>query len=90
MATDPVSFFIRIRLPKAFRLLEAICLDNGKTKERFQTEMVEAGPKLQKAGKIPFLIKRHPLASTNEWIDFGKEYHEKTIYLTKELKVVAI
>jgi hypothetical protein len=89
MASVPVTFFIQIVLPKAFQPPEAICFDNGKTKERFQAEMQEAGPKLQKEGKIPFLIKRLPLASKNK-IVFGKEYDEKTIYLSKELKVVPI
>jgi hypothetical protein len=34
-------------------------------------------------------ISRHPLASSNKWI-VGKEYYEKRIYLSKEMKVVAI
>jgi hypothetical protein len=84
MATDPVAFFIKIALPKAFQPLEAICLDNDKTKERFQTKMENANPKWDR-----LQISRHPLASTNKWIA-GKEYDEKTIYLCKELEVVAI
>jgi hypothetical protein len=90
MATNPVTFFIQINFPKAFQPPEAICLDNEKTKERFQCEIGEAGPKWQKAGKIPFQISRYPIASTGKWIVFGKEYYEKTIYLTNELKVAPI
>jgi hypothetical protein len=85
MSTDPVSFFIRIRLPKAFQLLEAICLDNNNTKERFQTEMVKVDPKWDR-----LQISRHPLASKKKWIVEGKEYYEKTIYLTNDLKVVGM
>jgi hypothetical protein len=36
MATDPVTFIIRIRLPKAFQH-EDICLDNSQTKEGLLT-----------------------------------------------------
>jgi hypothetical protein len=85
MATDPVAFFIKIALPKAFQPLEAICLDNDKTKERFQTKMENANPKWDR-----LQISRHPLASKKKWIVLGKEYYQKTIYLTKELKVVEI
>jgi hypothetical protein len=88
MATDPITFFIQIILPKAFQPQEGICLDNGKTKERLLTEMEKVDPNMKK-DKIRLQISRNPLASTNKWI-VGKEYYEKKIYLTKELKVVAI
>jgi hypothetical protein len=89
MATDPASFFIQINLPKAFQPQDGICLENGKTKERLLTEMEEAGPELQKLGKIPMMITRYPLASTKKLI-VSEEIYEKKIYLTKELEVVAI
>jgi hypothetical protein len=41
MATDPVTFFIRIDLPKAFKPQENICLINDKTRERLMTKMEE-------------------------------------------------
>jgi hypothetical protein len=84
MATDPVTFLIRIVLPKAFQLQEDICLDNGRTKERLKTEMEKADPNWDKA----LLISRHPLASKKKWIVFGNEYYGKTIYLCNDLKFV--
>jgi hypothetical protein len=88
MATDPVTFLIRIVLPKAFQPLEAICLDNSKTKERFQTEIEKVDPNLEK-DKLILQISRYRLASTNKW-SRGKEISEKKIYLSDELKVVPI
>jgi hypothetical protein len=85
MATIPTTFVIRIVLPKAFQPLEAICLDNDKTKERLQTKMQENRDK----DKLMLQISRHPLASTNKW-SVGNEYYEKRISFSKELKVVAI
>jgi hypothetical protein len=87
MATDPVTFYIRIFLPKAFPPQEDICLDNGKTKERLLIKMEEVDPNLKKHVNPVVQISRYPLASTKKW-SLGK--NEKTIYLTKELKVVAI
>jgi hypothetical protein len=89
MATDPATFLIRIILPKAFQSLEAICLDNDKTKERFQTKMEEAQENWEK-DKLMLQISRYPLASTKKLIVFSKEYYEKTIDLTKELQIVPI
>jgi hypothetical protein len=96
MAIDPVTFFIRINLPKAFQPLEAICLDNGKTQERLLIKMEEADPKWK---QIVLLISRYPQASTKKWIvenekevlnsDFSAQ-NDRTIYLCKYLKVVAI
>jgi hypothetical protein len=88
MATHPVSFLIRIILPKAFQPREDICLDNGKTKERLLTKMEKVDPSLEN-DKVRLQISRHPLTSTNKWI-VGKEYHEKIIFLSKELKFVPI
>jgi hypothetical protein len=86
MATDPINFSIQIILPKAFQLQEGICLDNGKTKERFQTQL-KNNPSWD---KLVLLISRYLLASNmKKWIAV-KEIYEKKIYLTKELKVVAI
>jgi hypothetical protein len=88
MATHPVSFLIRIILPKAFQPREDICLDNGKTKERLLTKMEKVDPSFEK-NKVRLQISRHPLASMNKWI-VGKEYYEKIIILSKELKFVPI
>jgi hypothetical protein len=81
MATDPVSYFIQIFLPEDFQLQEEICLDNGKTKERFVTKMEEDDG-------VVLLISRCPLGSTKEWMGSGG--NGRTICLTKELKVVPI
>jgi hypothetical protein len=82
-------------LPKAFQLQEGICLDNDKTKERLLIKMKEVDKKEWEV----LLIARYPVESTNEWIDenenevfdwnWEKEFtSDKTIYLSKELKVV--
>jgi hypothetical protein len=42
MATDPVTFIIRIRVPKPFQPQEDISLENDKTKERLLTKMEKA------------------------------------------------
>jgi hypothetical protein len=88
MATNPVTFLIRIILPKAFQHIdiEDICLDNGNTKERFQTKMDKSNPKLEMKN-LRLHISRYPLASEEKWI-MGKEICQKRIYLNKELKVV--
>jgi hypothetical protein len=67
MATDSITFFIRIRLPKAFQFQpqENFCLDNGKTKDRLLTKMEEADPKWE---ELILLISRYPLESTKKWI----------------------
>jgi hypothetical protein len=88
MATNPVTFFIRIVLPKGFEPPEEICLENDNTKERFRTEIEIADPNLI-TDSLVLLISRYPLASTRKWI-VGKEIYEKRIYLSEELKVVAI
>jgi type II secretory pathway component PulF len=88
MATEPVNFLIRIVLPKAFQLQEAICLDNGKTNERFQTEMEEADPDLEEWEEVVLQVSRYPHAEKN--LIVGKEIGEKTIILSDELKIVAI
>jgi hypothetical protein len=99
MATDPVSFFIRIRLPKALQPLEDICLDNGKTKERLLTKMEEVEVQEEEWEEVVLLISRCPLGSTKKWIEENEkevldfyfcDYHEKTIYLSQGLKVVPI
>jgi hypothetical protein len=95
MATDPVSFFIQIVLPKAFPPQAGICVDNGKTKERLMTKMEEA--KVQEEEWKVLLISRYPLGSTKKWIEENEKdvlawdfriYNEKTIYLSEESKVV--
>jgi hypothetical protein len=90
MATNPVTFFIRIFLPNAFQHLKNIDLDNYKSKERLQTKMEKA----------KLLISRYPLASTNKWIaenekealnwDYNAKNGSRTIYLSEELKGVEI
>jgi hypothetical protein len=101
MAINPVSFFIRILLPKAFQQLEDICLDNEKTKERVLTKMEEATMQEKKWQGVMLLISRYPLASTKKWIvanekevlnlDFFEGYaHRRIIYLSDELNVVQI
>jgi hypothetical protein len=82
MATDPVTFYIRIFLPKTFQPPEGICLENDKTKERLLTKMEETDPNFK-----VLQILRYPFASTKKWI-VGIE--GMTIYLKNELKVVAI
>jgi hypothetical protein len=92
MATDPVSFFIRIVLPKAFQPKEGISLGNGKTNERFLTKMEK------EKWEAVLKISRYPLASTKKWIEENeKEIFNwdspgscRTICLTEELKIVAI
>jgi hypothetical protein len=83
MASNPITFRIRIFLPKAFQPQEDICLDNDKTKERLLTEMTEAD---NGNGDQHVLQISRSLASKKKWI--GKRICQKTIYLTKELKVV--
>jgi hypothetical protein len=98
VATDPITFFIRILLPKAFQHQEDFSLDNDKTKERLVTIMGEADPKLKK-WEVVLLISRYPLASTKKWIEENEKevlnwtfsaQNTRRIYLSKELKVVAI
>jgi hypothetical protein len=97
MATNPVSFFIRIDLPKAFQQLEDICLDNGKTKERLLTKMDEVEVQDDDWEVVVLLISRYPLASTKKWIEENEKEvldwefsTDKTIHLSDELKVVPI
>jgi hypothetical protein len=86
MATNPATYFIRIYLPKLLQPLEVICLDNDKTKERLLTEMIEVNPN----GDV-LEISRYPFASNKENLIVTKEeVFQKRIYLSKELKVVAI
>jgi hypothetical protein len=85
MATDPVTFLIQIILPKAFQPQEAICLDNGKTKERLLIEIEEA----TNMEKWLLQVSRFPLASPKKW-NVGNEIYQRKMYLTKELKFVAI
>jgi hypothetical protein len=77
MATDPATFFIRIRLPKDFQLPENICLDNDKTNERLltKTEVIPV-PECKALKKVVLLISRYPLASTKKWI----VANEKDVY----------
>jgi hypothetical protein len=86
MATDPVTFFIRILLPITFQPQEDICLDNGKTKERLLTKMENWHLNSE---KNELLISRYPLATRKKW-SVGNEIYQKSIYLTEELKFVAI
>jgi hypothetical protein len=88
MATDPVTFFIKIVLPNTFQPQEGICLDNNKTNERLMTKMGKGHSNLEKCEKIVLWISRNPLES-KIWIG-AKDLYQKRIYLTKELKVVAI
>jgi hypothetical protein len=95
MATEPLSYFIRIRLPKAFQPLEDICLDNEKTKERLVIEKVQE----EECEEVVLLISCYPLASTKKWIEENEKEvlnlinyarSGKTIYLSDELKFVPI
>jgi hypothetical protein len=76
-------------LPKPFQPQEAICLDNDKTKERLRIKIETAEPELEKWEKIALVISRYPFASAKMLIA-GKEFYQKTIYLSKELKLVTI
>jgi hypothetical protein len=87
-------------LPKAFPPPEDFCFYNDKTKERLLTKLEEADQKVEKWKKVVLLmISRYPLASTRRWIkknekdilnwEFGAQ-NDIRIYLSKELKVVAI
>jgi hypothetical protein len=69
MATDPVSFFVRINLPEDFQLQEDICLDNGKTKEKLltKTKIVNVPEPDEELKEVVLLISRYPLASTRKW-----------------------
>jgi hypothetical protein len=97
MATDPVTFFIRITLPEDFQLQKDICLDNDKTEEKLQTkkEVVNV-PNWGEEDLL--LISRYPRASTKKWIVanegevFNWEYanNARSIYLPEEMEVVAI
>jgi hypothetical protein len=98
MATHPVTFFIRIDLPKAFQPQGDICLDNDKTKERLRTKIEEAEC-LEDRKEVYLVISRHPLAASKKWImgiekivlawNFSADNH-RILHLSKELKVVAI
>jgi hypothetical protein len=94
IATDPVSFFIRILLPKNFQPQKDICLNNGKTKEILLTKM-EEGKVL--SWEVFLLISRYPQASSKKWIEENEKevlnwefVGDETIYLCKDLKVVGI
>jgi hypothetical protein len=96
MAKHPVTFFIRINLPKAYQPQEDICLVNDKTKERLQTKMEPIPDDWE---EVYLLISRYPLASTKKWIEENEkevlvydlnEDKDRRIYLTEELKIVAI
>jgi hypothetical protein len=71
MATNPVTFFIRINLSEHFQLQEDICLDNDKTNERLliKTKVVNV-PDFDDDNlkEVVLLISRSPLASTKKWI----------------------
>jgi hypothetical protein len=95
MATDPVTFFIRIILPKASRPQKGISVDNGKTNERLLTRMEDA--EFLAWDEVLMLISRYPQASTKEWIDENEKevlewflIDDRKICLTKELKIVSI
>jgi hypothetical protein len=100
MATNPVTFFIRIILPEDFQLQEAICLDNYKQKERLLTKMEKVKvpiPDEEDWEEIVLLISRYPQASTKKLIEENEKEvlnwefgADKTIYINEELKVVAI
>jgi hypothetical protein len=68
MATDPVTFFVRIDLPQHFQLAEGTCLDNDKTEERLltKTEVVNVAVWEDKLNVL--LISRYPRTSTKKWI----------------------
>jgi hypothetical protein len=95
MATDPATFFIRITLPENFQPQEVISLDNDKTKERLVIKMEKAYLE-----EWEILISRYPQESTKKWIveneievlnwEFSATKNGRTIYLSQELKVVAI
>jgi hypothetical protein len=101
MATNPATFFICINLPEDFQLQEAICLNNGKTKERLLTKMevVKVNMPENRWEEVYLLISRYPQASTKKWIvdnekeildwDFSKD-NDRKIYLTDKLKIGAI
>jgi hypothetical protein len=99
MATDPVTFFIRINLPEDFQLQQAISLDNEKTKERLltKTEVVNV-PRIKQLKEVVLLISRYPIASTKKWIvanekdalNWDFKTNDRIISLSLELKVVGI
>jgi hypothetical protein len=85
MATYPVTFSIQINLPKAFKPLEDICLDNDKTKERFLTKMKD------EIWELVLHISRYPEASIKKrHVENEKEVLAwiGSIYLTEELQIV--
>jgi hypothetical protein len=101
MATNPVSFCIRIILPKGFQPeKDHIFILRNHENERLMTQMEEVTipiPDEDDWEEVVLMILRYPLASTKKWIvenekevrnwEFGAD---KTIYLCSELKVVAI
>jgi hypothetical protein len=94
MATDPVTFFIRINMPKAFPPLDNICLDNGKTKDRLLTKMEKAKVQDKDWEEVVLLISRYPLASAKKWIEekekevlaWDSNAQNGIIYLSEELE----
>jgi hypothetical protein len=103
MATHPIPFFICIRIscpPKTLQSQVDICLENGKTNERFMTKLGKAAPDPDFYHKDEeedvLLISRHPIAATKQWIDeMEKEVldwniykmQKRTIYLKFNLEV---
>jgi hypothetical protein len=100
MATDRITFFIRINLPEAtFQPEEEHIFihQNDKTKEKLMTTMEKAqAPDPGEWDEVVLLISRHPLGSAKAWI--GEKVTEvldcdfigmnRTILLDEEMKIV--
>jgi hypothetical protein len=78
-ATHPITFFIRISLPKAsFQPEEEhiFTLRNDETNENLVTNMEEMRPFDQDGDKweqVVLLVSRYPLSSTKKWIEENKK-----------------
>jgi hypothetical protein len=102
MATNPVTFFIRINLPKAsFQPEEEhIFILRNHENEILMTKMEEANtPDWEEWEEVALLISRYPLGSTKKWIEENEKEalnwdfradNNRTISLTDVLKIGGI
>jgi hypothetical protein len=78
MATNPVSFFIRVYMAKEYFDLEKedieMSCENGKTKEKLLTKLQDMKVKPIKLGgektkRVLLLISRYPMGAGKQWIE---------------------
>jgi hypothetical protein len=96
LATRPVSFFVRLQVPRAFPVHD-ITLTNGQTKEKLVVKNAEARimeTARSRHGIFFVLISRYPTGAEKEWIEeneeealnwFDKKYYH-VIIVPKEMQ----